>query len=55
MKIVLLALFLLVAGTQLTHAQAKLPSTAAGTIPSKEEQEILMSLTGIKIKTGFMN
>lgn len=41
MKIVLLALFLLIAGTQITNAQAKLPSTATGTPLSKEEQEIL--------------
>jgi len=41
MKTSLLALCLLIAGTQFTNAQAKLPSTAVGKTLTKEEQEIL--------------
>lgn len=41
MKIILVALFLLFAGLQLSYAQAKLPSAAATTSFTNEEQEIL--------------
>lgn len=41
MKTTFVAFFLLFAGLQLLHAQAKLPSTAATTTFSKDEQELL--------------
>jgi hypothetical protein len=41
MKTTIMALCLILAGLQLSHAQAKLPSSAATTTFTKEEQEIL--------------